>query len=135
MYCRRWHCPIVYLSLESLFLLSDKHKYIDVLYLVYLILLHVPAVQFSHHQTVVLHKSDVQYLYSCVCRIIKNNCKFILKAHKEDSNDLNLRENAVLCHWVYFEVFFTDFRVKFNKTIISKIHWIAIREKFFLWKL
>jgi hypothetical protein len=29
-----------------------------------------------------------------------------------------------------FEVFFTDFRVKFNKIIISKHHLIAIREKF-----
>ena len=36
--------------LEFLFFLSDKHNYIDLLYLVYLILLHVLAVQMSHRQ-------------------------------------------------------------------------------------
>ena len=70
--------------------------------MIHLILLHVPAVQFIHHQRVVLRTPDVQYLYSCVRRIIRNNIKFILKAHKEISNALNLRENAVCCYWVYF---------------------------------
>ena len=67
--------------------------------MVYLILLHVPAVQFNRHQRVVLHTPNVQFTNSCVCRVKRNNIKFVLKAHKQISNVLNLKKNATCCYW------------------------------------
>jgi len=59
---------------KCLLLLYDDHNCIDVVYLVYLTLLHISATQISHYHVqhgqpkllVVLNKPNIQYLYSCV---------------------------------------------------------------------
>ena len=44
-------CFLKWSNFEHFFLLSDKHNYTDLAYMVYLILLHFfSAVQISHHQ-------------------------------------------------------------------------------------
>ena len=46
----RLHRPLVYLSIKSVPLFSDKHNYTDLVYLAYLTLLYISAVQISHYQ-------------------------------------------------------------------------------------
>jgi hypothetical protein len=58
----------------SFFLLSDKHKYIDLVYLVYLTLQHVSAVHIRHHQVGRWYTKRVKgkriLLANCGCKII-----------------------------------------------------------------
>ena len=46
----RWNRLVVYLSVKCVLELADNHKYLDLVHLLYIILLHISVVQISHHQ-------------------------------------------------------------------------------------